>query len=129
MLDLCKGKGALLVWAAPGEEPTRHVLADLNTLRADFEHWGGTVALLLPPGTPGLGADGQGLPAAAFLGSDEGSALLATVTGAQGCPAAGHYPILVCVDPAGRMIRFSQGYQIGAGDQALRALSGAAEGQ
>lgn len=118
---LCKGKGAVLLWAAPGEEPTRHVMAELKEHRKELDAWGGTLAFLLPPGADG-GPDFRGLPAQALCGADPGGRLLAAVAAARKAPLGTAKPLLAALDASARLVYVAEGYQIGVWEQILKCV-------
>lgn len=124
ILSLAGTKGALFIWAGPGQEPTRHVMGDLRALKEAFEAWGGRLVFLLPAGTDpkALGTDFEGLPAQATFVSDGGGSLLNSLAESTGRSLGSRLPVLAVVDPAGKVIHLSEGYQIGAGEQTLKTL-------
>ncbi|WLT30439.1 transglutaminase family protein [Geothrix sp. PMB-07] len=124
ILSLAGAKGALFIWADPGQEPTRHVMGDLRALKEAFEGWGGRMVLLLPEGTDtkNLGADFERLPAQATLLSEGSGSLLHSLAESTGRSLGSRLPVIAVVDPSGKVIHLSEGYQIGAGEQTLKAL-------
>lgn len=123
ILSLAGSRGALFIWAGPGQEPTRHVMGDLRALKEAFEAWGGRLVFLLPEGSDpkALGADFEQLPAQATFIAD-GGGLLKGLAKSTGRSLGSRLPVLAVVDPAGKVIHLSEGYQIGAGEQTLKTL-------
>ncbi len=124
ILSLAGTKGALFIWAGPGQEPTRHVMGDLRGLKEAFETWGGRLVFLLPEGSDSkmLGADFEQLPAQATFTSDAGGSLLSSLAGSTGRSLGSRLPVIAVVDPTGKVIHLSEGYHIGAGEQTLKIL-------
>lgn len=118
--DLAGGRAVVLAWVAPGQEPTRHLMGDLRDLAGELEKTGCPL-LLATPGTA-LGQDFLNLPATSRLVQDPTQALLQALGASLGRPVGGRPPVLVVLDPAGRVVYFSEGYQIGVGEQALKTL-------
>ncbi|GLH73828.1 transglutaminase [Geothrix limicola] len=124
VLSLAEGKGAVFLWVAPGQEPTRHVMGDLRGLKEAFEKTGCRLIFLLPEGTDAkaLGPDFDQLPAQAAFTQDAHTALLARVSEATGRGLGSRLPVIAVVDAGGNVVHLSEGYQIGAGEQTLKIL-------
>ncbi|HEY3266043.1 MAG TPA: transglutaminase domain-containing protein [Armatimonadota bacterium] len=118
-------KGAVLCWAAPGQEPTRHLMEDIRYHREALERWGGAVRFLLPPGADAtlLGADFEGLPAQTVTGADDDGAALAAASAALGRTIGASLPAILVVDARCAIRLVSEGYRIGIGEQIVRALA------
>ncbi|HJV48684.1 MAG TPA: transglutaminase domain-containing protein [Geothrix sp.] len=124
VLSLAEGRGAVFLWVAPGQEPTRHVMGDLRGLKEAFEKTGCRLIFLLPDGTDAknLGEDFAQLPAQAAFTQDVSRALLARVSEATGRSLGSRLPVIAVVDGSGNVVHLSEGYQIGAGEQTLKVL-------
>lgn len=119
--DLLPGPGPrVLLWLAPGQEPTRHVMNDLRDLRRELEKAKIPLELLVPAGDPG--ADFKVLPTTATLGSDPEQRRLKDVARALGRPLGARLPLLLLVDAQGRVRFLHEGYRLGLGEQVLRTL-------
>ena len=107
-------------------EPSNHILHDLEKLRSDLEKWGRPILLLFPsqdelerfnhnrgefPGLPStvrFGVDSEGAVAADFFGS--------------GLVQTRETPMLVLGDTFNRVVFCVQGYTIGVGEQIKQAV-------
>jgi len=119
--SLVEPKGALLLWATPGAEPTRHIMGDIRALKPSFETWGGNLAFLLSdPQAPG--ADFENLPAGSRVASDEARVAWRQIAVATGRSDEPRLPVLAVVDAQGRILYLSEGYRVGAGEQALKVI-------
>ncbi len=119
------GKGLVLAWVGLGDEPTNHLLADLERLRPVFEKWGGGLALVLPqvpePGARILDRV-KDLANQSRLVLDEGGQLRKRVLEGLGKGPGGPLPCILGISRTGEVVYLSEGYRIGAGEQVLKAI-------
>jgi len=117
--------GLILVWLGNGDEPTRHVISDLERLRGAIEKWGGGLALFvqeLPEGEPGHLAKIGDMAEQTRLLLDGGGLLLAETLEAIKRQPTGNLPVVMGVSNDGNVIFYRDGYGIGTGEQVLRAI-------
>jgi hypothetical protein len=123
--NLSNDAGLILVWLGNGDEPTRHAMSDLVRLRGPIEKWGGGLAMCgqePPEGESGHRAKIGDRAEQARLLLDDGGALLAGALKAIRRQATGGLPIIMGASKDGRVIYYSEGYRIGAGEQVLGAI-------
>ncbi len=119
--ELAGDKGMVLLLLAPGEEPSRHVVADLAPLRDEFASWGGKVVALLPEGREPP-PEYASLPPQTRYARDPGGAVQAALArAARSDPRT--LPLLGVVQADGTLLFVSAGYAIGSGDRLWRALA------
>jgi hypothetical protein len=122
---LANGVGLVLVWLGDGDEPTRHVMSDLERLREAIEKWGGGLAFCLqelPKGGQGHLAKMRDMARQTRLLLDGGDLLLADTLAAIKRQPTDRRPIVLCASKEGNVIYYSEGYKIGAGEQVLKAI-------
>jgi hypothetical protein len=123
--SLANDAGLILAWLGSGDEPTRHAMSDLERLRGAIEKWGGGLALCvqeLPQGEQGHLAKIGNMAEQAKLLLDDGGLLLAEALKSIKRQPANQLPVIMGVSRDGRVIYYSEGYRIGAGEQVLRAI-------
>lgn len=107
-------------------EPSNHILHDLEKLRSDLEKWGRPI-LLLFPSQDELERFNQnrsefpGLPSTVRFGVDSEGAVAADLFGSGLVPTR-ETPLLVLGDTFNRVVFCVQGYTIGAGEQIKQAV-------
>lgn len=121
LADLAGEKGTLLVWAGPGQEPTRHVMAELRAMGSALETWGGRIAFVVPKGAR-LGPDFDQLPKGALVVHDPDQALLKAASAALKKPLGASLPVVLALTSAGKVTYQSEGYRIGAPGLAIQTL-------
>ncbi|MFN8239493.1 MAG: transglutaminase domain-containing protein [Bacteroidales bacterium] len=118
------GKGIVLIWAAPGTEPTRHIFNDLPLLSKELDDWGGQFIFFWDNSVNKSGFDKAeltGLPSNSKYLPDPNLDMLASFCGGLSCSTA-QLPLVIVANPKGEVIYRSQGYRIGIGEQILRAV-------
>ncbi len=121
LTTLAGSRGALLIWAAPGQEPTRHVLTELRSMGTTLEGWGGTLVFIVPKGGA-LGPDFEHLPKGAILVQDPDGKMLTAAAAALQRSLGQSLPVVLALTPAGKLTYQSEGYRIGAPEQAIQTL-------
>ncbi|HRY97892.1 MAG TPA: transglutaminase domain-containing protein [Bacteroidales bacterium] len=101
---------ALIVWIAPGTEPTRHLLMDLQTRAADLQSFGMRVYMVSVEGDPSLAP--TAFPAG-FSAEDKGLVLLKALENAAGRELRGHWPVVALATAQRELQLYSAGYRIG----------------
>lgn len=110
------GKGTVVAWIDPDQEPSRHVFSDLPAFRKELDEWGGNFLFLSAAPIP---ADVKDLPEKTYFGIDTDYKLLETAVHIQDASDK-KLPSIIIVDNQGRIRFVSSGYRIGIGEQILR---------
>lgn len=117
-------KAAVLVWIDPDKEPTKHVLLDIQTLKEKFEKWGCGL-LFIKPGDlkkANLNKEIQSnLPSQSIFCVDENRTVLNAVRKATGRNTKS-LPVIAVINSSGEIVYYSEGYKIGVGEQAAKAI-------
>ena len=126
LLQAC-GRGYFVVGIlGVNQEPTNHALRDLEALNRELEGWGRKLVLLFSdevsaqkysPGTF------PNLPSTILYGIDTEN-MADQITEAMNLPQKGRLPIFIIADTFNRVVFFSQGYNIGLGEQLMKTVAG-----
>jgi transglutaminase-like putative cysteine protease len=115
-------KGAVIIWAEPDEEPTRHIFNDLPLLKKEFDAWGGKFLILSAGSGSNLNLQPSAvkeLPVNTSFGADDQLAIL------RSCVKLIHHqeinlPLVIVTDANGNIFFVSAGYRIGIGEQIIK---------
>jgi hypothetical protein len=124
--DLSSDKGVIFIWIDPDKEPSKHVLADIPTVRSVIEKWNGGLTFLLTEGkvTPAFSPESfKGLPAQSIFAFDHQGKLLETISKIKGMELHSNLPVIVISDADGNLLFYSQGYKIGIGEQLAKEIN------
>ncbi|NDW13493.1 transglutaminase domain-containing protein [Bacteroides sp. 214] len=114
--ELGKGKGAILIFADPDKEPTKHILQDFPAEKEEIEAWGGAVVMLVPDDkmtkafAPNRFAN---LPAQTVWAKDDGRLLLKAAAEAAQVQFTNNFPLALYLTNNGGTVYSSVGYSIG----------------
>ena len=125
LADAILPNGAVMVWIDPEKEPSRHVMADIPSVRGVFESWGGSVIFLLDKNKigPSFRTDNfPGLPAQTMFVYDNNNILFDRIERLKGQKLTGNLPVIVVSDALGNLVYFSEGYKIGVGEQLTKEI-------
>lgn len=123
---MIRSEGAVFIWIDPDKEPSRHVMADIPSVREILEKWDGVVIILLDKNKTGSAfrpGNFPGLPARTVYAFDNDNLLLERVGKLKGHTLTGNFPIIVVSDAKGNLGYFSEGYRIGVGEQLAKVIS------
>ncbi len=122
---LSRGRGAMLVFADPDKEPTKHILQELPSASAELEAWGGAVVFMVPSDKVTEAFDPArftGLPSQTFWGIDEDRTLLRNVAQTLQIPFTNNFPLVLYLTNNGGILFVSEGYRIGIPEDVLRTI-------
>ncbi|MBR1643989.1 MAG: transglutaminase domain-containing protein [Bacteroidales bacterium] len=110
-----------------GNEPSTHILHDIEQQRAALESWGREMIMLFPTHEEydmfmARRSEFPNLPSNLRFGVDEGGHVANDIFG-SGLTQSPERPVVLLGDTFNRVVYFSQGYTIGLGDQ-LRSVIG-----
>jgi hypothetical protein len=117
-------KGAVIIWAEPDKEPTRHIFNDLPLLKKELDAWGGKFLVLF------VGSDKnsilkpesvKGLPVNTSYGTDDQLTILKSSVSLTQQPEIS-LPLVIVTDMKGNIYFVSTGYRIGIGEQILKYI-------
>jgi transglutaminase-like putative cysteine protease len=123
--ELTNKKIAAIAWINPDNEPTKHVLSDLKKLKAKYEKWGGTFALLLDKNSVGKGfvpESEKELPGNCVYAYDLDLKLLNNLKKNNPELDTSRQPVVLVIDGDGNYYYHSSGYKIGTGEQLLKTF-------
>jgi hypothetical protein len=117
--SLFTGEGSIFIWVEPAQEPSRHVLVDIPPFKENFEKWKGKLVFIVrdnekvqipDPVTRGA------LPSKAVYCVDKENAFLASMEEKNNAKYSSNLPLIVYLDPQGKLWLISEGYSIGTGE-------------
>lgn len=123
-------QGLVVALFDPSKEPTKHLMEDLRAVKTALDQWGGKVLFVVareknsPGFQPKLYYD---LPKTAFFGYDAEGKTAAALSTACSIEAIPQWPILMLINPKGEIVWYSEGYNIGLGDQLVKQIKKMAE--
>lgn len=114
--------GAILVWIEPDREPSKHLLRELRESAKEFDSWGGSI--LLTAGEDKLTASfaldrDSSLPKRAEFRKDPAYKGLDSLLAPVETASTREFPIVIALDPQGRIRYTSAGYKLGIGRELL----------
>ena len=122
---LSRGQGAILCFADPDKEPTKHILQELPAHRQALEGWGGAVVFMVPDDkrteafNPGRFA---GQPSQTVWATDPGRELLNQAASALQITFRNNFPLVVYLTNNGGVIFSSEGYRIGIIEDVIKTI-------
>lgn len=121
--ELMKGKQTLVCFIDPTREPTKHLLKDIATLKADFEKWGGSIIFAVPSDklAPDFKFASWGLPNQSILIEDIDNQWFNNIITTTDQYFRDNYPVVFLINPDGNIIFKSEGYNIGTGNLILQS--------
>ncbi len=126
LAQLTGGKPFILAIIEPDKEPTKHVMADLQPVKADLEKWGGNVIFILEHGRAPENFKPQifgGLPENTIYAWDTPAGDMMKKLGElRGKDLTASLPAIVTGDASGKLYFFSSGYTIGIGDMIVKKV-------
>lgn len=114
----------IMILAAPGDEPTAHILNDISARRDEFDALGRSIVILFADEDSYRRFDHKAfpsLPKCVTFGIDTGGTSLRELSESLNLPSRA-LPIAVIADSFNRVVFASQGYAIGLPDTLLRPL-------
>jgi hypothetical protein len=103
-------KGLVLAWIDPEKEPNKHVLVEMQNLRARFQNWGGNIVLLMPNEEVLIFFSPERLkmlPAQCFTAVDNQLEILKTIETTTKLSLQSKMPILLCLNEKGVILFLS----------------------
>ncbi|MCD6598417.1 MAG: hypothetical protein J7L04_12050, partial [Bacteroidales bacterium] len=124
--QLTDQKNTILVWIEPDKEPSKHVLNDIPLLKNNFDNLGSNLIFIVPENRITSSFDPaiyKGLPEKTFFYIDKDNAILKSVSVEMNRNTGFNLPLILIVNPEGKIWYHSEGYRIGVGEHLLKALS------
>lgn len=110
---------AAVLWIAPGTEPTRHLLIDLQSRINELKEKGFSIYLICVSGEPSKALE---ILPEGIIAIDADLRLLKALEAAAGRGLQNHYPVVAVATTSGHIHLLSAGYRIGSAQQMLRRL-------
>ncbi len=123
--NLVSGKGAILIWIDPDQEPSKHVMADIPAVKELVEKWGGSILFLISGNKVNASfkpSNFANLPGQSIFGWDKDAVLLNEIAHLRKQSTAGNLPVIVITDSKGNLLFYSGGYKIGIGEQIAKTI-------
>lgn len=108
---------AAVLWIAPGTEPTRHLLIDLQSRINELKEKGFSIYLICVSGEPSKALE---ILPEGIIAIDADLRLLKALEAATGRGLQNHYPVVAVTATSGHIHLLSAGYRIGSAEQMLR---------
>ena len=124
--QLTDQKNTILVWIEPDKEPSKHVLNDIPLLKNNFDNLGSNLIFIVPENRITSSFDPaiyKGLPEKTFFYIDKDNAILKSVSVEMNRNSGFNLPLILIINPEGKIWYHSEGYRIGVGEHLLKALS------
>lgn len=115
----------ILALVGAKQEPTNHAMRDLAALKDFYEKWGRSIVLVFKDAEQFSKFDAQEfgvLPNTVVAGYDNEGQTAAMLKDMMKIQNINNLPIFIIADTFGRVVFFSQGYQIGLGEQMKRVI-------
>ena len=125
LAELTKKKPFIFAFIEPDKEPTKHVMVDLQPVKAELEKWGGSLIFILEKGkaqdnfNPDIF---KNLPAQSIFVWDNDQKLIKYIESVKKLDLLGDFPIIITGDGDGRLDFFTKGYRIGIGDELVKEI-------
>lgn len=121
--ELMGGKQTLVCFIDPTREPTKHLLKDIATLKADFEKWGGSIVFAIPSDklAPDFKFKSWGLPQQSILIEDIDNQWFENIIATTDQYFRDNYPVVFLINADGTITFKSEGYNIGTGNLILQS--------
>ncbi len=122
---LYKGKGMILCWINPGQEPSRHILNEIPDVLPGLKKWGGSLVFLIPGNLPAgtfSPKDYKELAGYALFFTDEKALLMHEVRKQYGKKDKAVFPVIIVVDTKGNLYDYTEGYRVGIGNHLVKVL-------
>jgi hypothetical protein len=122
LADLSSGKRMVIILLDPDKEPSKHVLDELGSYAAQFNHWNGRFLFVMPPHKINQARilEFFDLPSDNLQGTDLNSNILNDLEKVYGPGLKDRLPLVALCDKDGNVFFFSAGYKIGLGEQLLK---------
>lgn len=112
-------------WIDPDKEPTKHFLADLKTLKEEFQSWNGNLTLIIPENkvTDSFSQNTEvDLPSNLKFELDYDELVYKTFLSELNLNEKISYPLITLINKKGEIVFKSTGYRIGLGEQLLKIV-------
>jgi len=123
--ELANSKSFVLVIIEPDKEPSKHVMVDLQPVKANLEKWGGSILFMLEPNKTTQAFKPEmfpGLPSQSKFIWDIDGKFLEKISELKSSELSTSLPIIIMGDEKGNLTYFSKGYRIGVGEQLIKKL-------
>jgi hypothetical protein len=123
--EIINNKPSLIIFIESDKEPTKHVMVDLQPIKAKLEKWGGAVVFVLQSNKTPKTFSTEMFPGLASQSSfvwDIESKFINKIEELKSMHLAESLPVIIYSDSKGNLSYFSKGYRIGVGDQLIKIL-------
>ncbi|MBC8314836.1 MAG: transglutaminase domain-containing protein [Bacteroidetes bacterium] len=124
-IDIETTNGLIMSWMKPNQEPTKHLVADLQRKAREFEEWNGSIVLLFPTREEMdlfIQREGETLPGNVQYGTHADYSF-GKLFYSLDIPLTNKYPVVLYINPNGIINYFTEGYRIGIGDELLKLIN------
>lgn len=115
----------IMALAGAKQEPTNHAMRDLAALKSYFEAWNRPIVLVFKDNEQFAKFDAKefgALPSTVVTGYDNEGETAEMLKKMMKIENINNLPVFIIADTFGRVVFFSQGYQIGLGEQMKKVL-------
>jgi len=124
-IDIGTSSGLVMAWLEPDEEPTKHLVDDLQRKAGEFEEWDGSLVLFLPTREEMdlfIQREGESLPRNVQYGIHADYSF-GKLFYSLDLPLSRKYPVVLYINPAGIINYFTEGYRIGIGHELVKLIN------
>ena len=124
-IDIGTSSGLVMAWLEPDEEPTKHLVDDLQRKAGEFEEWDGSLVLFLPTREEMdlfIQREGKSLPRNVQYGIHADYSF-GKLFYSLDLPLSRKYPVVLYINPAGIINYFTEGYRIGIGHELVKLIN------
>ena len=123
--NVMNGTQTLVCFIDPTREPTKHLLKDISSLRAEFEKNKMPLLFVIPEGknAPDFNFKAWGLPKQSVLMQDKENQWFNNILSDTNRTFSGDYPVVLLLNPDGTIVFKSEGYRIGTGELILKNVA------
>ena len=121
--DYQDDKELVLIWLDLGQEPSKHVMRNMQELKKNFDNWGGNIVFLFSENMNNSSFDiGKypSLPERSVFVTDIGDIGIKNLKKVLPDINSKDYPFVAVLSDKEDIIFYSQGYRIGTGEQILK---------
>lgn len=115
----------IAIWIDPLQEPSKHIIQDINKLKASFEKNGNKILLITSQQIAKENLDPtyfNDLPSTASFVIDSNWKLLQDINNQINISLESHLPVVTLINPKGEIVFLKMGYAIGIGDEILQLI-------
>ncbi|MCC8035274.1 MAG: transglutaminase-like domain-containing protein [Rikenellaceae bacterium] len=114
--EISNGKGVILIFADPANEPTRHILQEMPGFLAQLENWGGGILFVQPADVASTTVNNSIFPdlhrQTIWIPDGENSLLNSAIESLR-LDFSNEYPLVLYLNTSGGILFSNKGYRVG----------------